>query len=108
MSLFRLDASIMPGTSASAELADLLEAEWSAARPGEPVVRRHLGTDPLPAEAWMLATTASFTPEGERTPAQRDALALATGLTAEPTDAGAVLLATPPHNLVLSPPLQTG
>ena len=30
MSLFRLDASIMPGTSASAELADLLEAEWSA------------------------------------------------------------------------------
>jgi hypothetical protein len=27
MSLFRLDASILPGTSTSAELADLLEAE---------------------------------------------------------------------------------
>src|SRR5260370_143210 len=33
MSLFRLDASILPGTSASTELADLLEPEWSAARP---------------------------------------------------------------------------
>ncbi|MFD9219216.1 hypothetical protein ACFWDI_04090 [Streptomyces sp. NPDC060064] len=40
MSLFRLDASILPATSTSAELADLVEAEWSAARPGEPVVRR--------------------------------------------------------------------
>ncbi|HKB32165.1 MAG TPA: NAD(P)H-dependent oxidoreductase [Streptosporangiaceae bacterium] len=107
MSLFRLDASIMPGTSASAELADLLEAEWSAARPGEPVVRRHLGTDPLPAEAWMLATTASFTPEGERTPAQRDALALATGLTAELTDADAVLLAVPLYNFGVSQHFKT-
>jgi FMN-dependent NADH-azoreductase len=70
MSLFRLDTSIMPGTSASSELADALEAEWSAASPGEPVVRRHLGTDPLPADAWMLAATARFTPEGERTPAR--------------------------------------
>jgi FMN-dependent NADH-azoreductase len=77
MSLFRLDAGILPGTSASAELADLLEAEWSATRPGEPVVRCHLAIDPLPADAWPLAATAGFTPEGERTPAQRDALALA-------------------------------
>jgi hypothetical protein len=38
-----LTPSVRPGASASAELADLLEAEWSAARPGEPVVRRHLG-----------------------------------------------------------------
>jgi len=43
MSLLRLDAGILPGTWASAELADVLEAEWSGARPQEPVVRRHLG-----------------------------------------------------------------
>jgi FMN-dependent NADH-azoreductase len=107
MSLFRLDASILPGTSTSAELADLLEAEWSAARPGEPVVRRHLGTDPLPADAWTLATTAGFTPEGERTPAQRDALALAAGLTAELTDADAVLLAVPLYNFGVSQHFKT-
>jgi FMN-dependent NADH-azoreductase len=107
MSLFRLDASILPGTSASTELADLLEAEWSAARPGEPVVRRHLGTDPLPADAWPLAVTAPFTPEGERTPAQRDALALAAGLTAELTSADAVLLAVPLYNFGVSQHFKT-
>ena len=107
MTLFRLDASILPRTSASAELADLLEAEWSAARPGEPVVRRHLGTDPLPADAWMLAATAGATPEGERTPAQRDALALAVDLTAELTKADAVLLAVPLYNFGVSQHFKT-
>ncbi|GAA0989631.1 NAD(P)H-dependent oxidoreductase [Acrocarpospora macrocephala] len=102
MSLFRLDASIMPASSASAELADLVEAEWSAARPGEPVVRRHLGTDPLPAGAWTLATTAGFVPEDQRSPAQRDALALAAALKAELTDADAVLLAVPLYNYGVS------
>jgi FMN-dependent NADH-azoreductase len=107
MTLFRLDASILPGTSTSTELADLLEAEWSAARPGESVVRRHLGTDPLPADAWMLAATAGFTPEGERTPAQHDAIALAANLTAELTDADAVLLAAPLYNFGVSQHFKT-
>src|SRR5258705_8206499 len=107
MTLFRLDASILPGTSASADLADLLEAEWSAARLGEPVVRRHLGTDPLPADAWMLAATAGATPEGERTPAQRDALALAADLMAELTEADAVLLAVPLYNFGVSQHFKT-
>jgi len=97
----------MPGTSTSAELADLLEAEWSATRAGEPVVRRHLGTDPLPADAWTLAATGRFMPEGERTPAQRDALALAADLTAELTDADAVLLAVPLYNFGVSQHFKT-
>ena len=42
MSLFRLDASIFPAASASAELAGVIEAEWTASHPGEPVVRRDL------------------------------------------------------------------
>jgi FMN-dependent NADH-azoreductase len=107
MSLFRLDASILPGNSASAELADLLEAEWSAARPGEPVVRRHLGTDPLPPDAWTLATIASFTPEAERTPAEQGALDLAADLAAELTDADAVLLAVPLYNFGVSQHFKT-
>src|SRR5258705_3518103 len=107
MSLFRLDASIMPGTSASAELADLLEAEWSATRPGEPVIRRHLGNDPLPADAWPLAATGRFMPEDERTPSQREALALAAELTAELTDADTVLLAVPLYNFGVSQHFKT-
>jgi FMN-dependent NADH-azoreductase len=102
MSLFRLDASILPGTSASAELAGVIEAEWTAARPGSLVVRRDLGSNPLPADAWALATTAGFAPEEQRTPAQREALALATTLAAELEDAEAVLLAVPLYNYGIS------
>jgi len=102
MSLFRLDASIFPGTSASAEIADLVESEWAATHPGQPVVRRHLGTDPLPADAWGLATAGGFTPEPDRTPAQRDALALAAILASELAAADAVLLAVPLYNYGVS------
>ncbi|MCU1651496.1 MAG: dehydrogenase flavoprotein [Pseudonocardia sp.] len=102
MSLFRLDASIFPGTSASAEIADIVESEWAATQPGEPVVHRHLGTDPLPADAWGLATAGGFTPEPDRTPAQRDALALAAILASELAAADAVLLAVPLYNYGVS------
>jgi len=102
MSLFRLDASIFPGTSASAEIADVVESEWAATHPGEPVVRRHLGADPLPADAWALATAGGFIPEPDRTPAQRDALALAAILASELAAADAVLLAVPLYNYGVS------
>jgi FMN-dependent NADH-azoreductase len=107
MSLFRLDASILPGNSASAEIADIIEAEWTAAHPGSPVVRRHLGADPLPADAWALATTAGFTPEEARTAAQREAIALAATLTAELESAEAVLLAVPLYNYGVSQHFKT-
>jgi FMN-dependent NADH-azoreductase len=102
MTLFRLDASILPGTSASAEIADVVEAEWTAARPGEPVVRRHLGTSPLPSDAWALAASAGFVPESDRTPEQREALALARSLAAELENADEVILAVPLYNFGVS------
>jgi FMN-dependent NADH-azoreductase len=102
MTLFRLDASILPGTSASAEIADVVEAEWTAARPGEPVVRRHLGISPLPSDAWALAASAGFVPESDRTPEQSEALALARSLAAELEDADEVILAVPLYNFGVS------
>ncbi|MWA08170.1 FMN-dependent NADH-azoreductase [Streptomyces sp. BA2] len=107
MNLFRLDASILPGTSASAELADLVESEWTAVHPDVPVVRRHLGTDPLPADAWAYAHTGNLTPELDRTPAQRDALTLAGALTAELEAAEAVVLAVPLYNFGVSQHFKT-
>lgn len=107
MNLFRLDASILPAASASAEIADRAEAEWAAAHPGGTVVRRHLGTDPLPSDAWALATTAGFTPEADRTPQQRGALDLAAGLAAELQDADAVILAVPLYNYGVSQHFKT-
>jgi FMN-dependent NADH-azoreductase len=98
MSLFRLDASINPATSSSRAIADIVEAEWTAANPGDTVVRRDLGTDPLPGDAWATAVRAGFVPEADRTEPQRAALALAASLTAALRAAEAVLLAVPLYN----------
>ena len=98
MTLFRLDASINPATSSSRAIADIVEAEWEAAHPGGPVVRRDLGREPLPATAWTDAVGASWTPAEARTEEQRAALAQAAALAEELRSADAVLLAVPLYN----------
>lgn len=107
MKLFRLDASIMPGASASAEIADIAEAEWIAGHPGATVTRRHLGTDFLPSDAWALATTAGFTAEEDRTPAQREAVELGAALAAELQSADVAILAVPLYNYGVSQHFKT-
>ena len=107
MTLFRLDASIMPATSASREIADIVEERWVAEHPGATVVRRHVGSEPLPSDAWAAAVTAGFTPEDQRTPEQLAALALAAELVAELTSADAVLLAVPLYNFGVSQHVKT-
>ncbi|MDH6513817.1 FMN-dependent NADH-azoreductase [Streptomyces sp. SAI-208] len=107
MNLFRLDASILPGASASAEIADIAQAEWTAAHPDGTVTRRRLGTDSLPTDAWALATVAGFTPETDRTPAQREALALASTLAEEVQGADAAILAVPLYNYGISQHFKT-
>jgi FMN-dependent NADH-azoreductase len=98
MTLFRLDASINPDTSASRAIADIVEAEWRAENPDTVVVRKNLGTEPPPSTAWTGALGAARTPEEARTEEQRAALALAVGLADELRDADAALLAVPLYN----------
>jgi FMN-dependent NADH-azoreductase len=98
MSLFRLDASIMPATSQSRALADLVEAEWSAEHPDSVVTRLDLGSEPLPATTWRDAVTGGFVAEADRTPAQRDALARSAALADDLINADALLLAIPLYN----------
>ncbi|SDD38903.1 FMN-dependent NADH-azoreductase [Glycomyces harbinensis] len=107
MNLFRLDASILPGTSTSAEIADLAEAEWSATHAGGTVTRRHLGTDPLPSEAWVHATVGGFTPEDQRDESHRRALELAAELAEEIQAADAAILAVPLYNYGVSQHFKT-
>ncbi|GID90652.1 FMN-dependent NADH-azoreductase [Amorphoplanes digitatis] len=102
MTLLRIDASILGPRSASSELADLVLAAWSAERPGEAVVSRHLGAEPLPADAWATAVGAGYTPEDQRSDAQRSAVALAAGLTAELRAADHVVIAAPLYNFGVS------
>lgn len=102
MSLFRLDASILPASSASRSLADLVEQEWSATHPDSIVTRRDLGADPVPATAWADVVTAKFTAEADRTDRQREAMTLATTFADELIDADALLFAVPLYNYGVS------
>jgi FMN-dependent NADH-azoreductase len=102
MSLFRLDASIRVDGSASREIADIVEQEWLAAHPGDRVVRRHIGVEPLPSDAWALSVAATITPPEARTPAQQEAALLASTLVDELLTADAILLAVPLYNFGVS------
>ena len=102
MSLLRVDATIQGARSASSALADVVLGETLAAAPGVPVVRRHLGEHPLPADAWAAAVSAGYVAEADRTAAQRDALALAQQVAAELQQAEAAVLALPLYNFGVS------
>lgn len=106
-SLFRLDASILPATSSSRELADLVETEWLSTHPSSTVVRRDLAVDPVPATAWADAVTSGFSAEEDRTAGQRAARALATELADELVAADALLFAVPLYNYGVSQHFKT-
>src|SRR6201992_3338269 len=102
MTPYRLAAATRFAAPASGELADIVEQEWLAAHPGDTVVRRHLGTDPIPADAWPLAVSAGQTPAPDRSPQQRQAAALAATLVDELLAADAIVLAVPLYNFGVS------
>jgi len=62
MTLYRLDASIRVEGSHSRALADIVEEEWTAGRGDDTVIRRHVGTEPVPATTWPLAVAARMAP----------------------------------------------
>lgn len=107
MSLFRLDASIRVDGSASREIADIVEEHWVADHPEDRVVRRHIGTEPLPSNAWAYAVAAGMTPAADRSPEQHGAVELAAGLVDELVDASAVLLVVPLYNFGVSQHIKT-
>jgi FMN-dependent NADH-azoreductase len=107
MSLYRLDASIRVEGSHSRAITDIVEQEWRNAHPGEAVIRRHVGVDPIPATTWATAVFASRTPEESRTDEQRAALALAATLTDELVAADALLFAVPLYNFGVSQHFKT-
>ncbi|MET1075040.1 MAG: NAD(P)H-dependent oxidoreductase, partial [Umezawaea sp.] len=106
MTLLRVDSSIRTDGSVSREVADALEEAWSRHHPG-PVVRRDLGRDPLPAQAWPAAVSAASTPESARSPQQRAAVAFAAGLADEVLTADAIVVASPLYNFGVPQHLKT-
>jgi FMN-dependent NADH-azoreductase len=107
MTLFRLDASIRVEGSHSREIADVVESEWRTAHPDDHIVRRHVGTDPIPATTWATAAFAGYTPEDKRTDEQKAATALAAELVDELVSADALLFAVPLYNFGVSQHFKT-
>jgi FMN-dependent NADH-azoreductase len=107
MTLFRLDASIRTEGSTSRALGDIVERAWHEAHPSAGVVRRHVGTEPVPATAWSHAVVGSMLPEADRTEDQRAAVDLARTLTDELADADALLFAVPLYNFGVSQHFKT-
>jgi FMN-dependent NADH-azoreductase len=107
VTILRLDASIQGARSASSALADSVLAEITAAHPDRPVVRRRLGAEPLPADAWATAVHAGWVPEADRTDEQRRAVALAATVAGELRAADAAVLALPLYNWGVSQHVKT-
>lgn len=107
MTLLRIDSSIQGPASASSALADLVLAEFLAERPDEVVVRRHLGADPLPSDAWATAIGGAYTPEDQRSPEQVAAVGLAATIAGELQSADRAVLALPLYNFGVSQHVKT-
>ncbi|WP_234816950.1 MULTISPECIES: FMN-dependent NADH-azoreductase [Mycolicibacterium] len=102
MTLFRLDASIRVEGSRSRELADIVEREWLSTNPDAGIIRRSVGTEPIPSTAWGTAAFAGYAPETDRTPDQREAVRLAAELADELLVADAFVFAVPLYNYGVS------
>ena len=95
--LLIVNASPRRDRSLSRRLGAAFIAEWLAARPHDEVVQRDVGIDhpPLVTEAWVAA---SFTPDAEQTPSQREVLAYSDAAIGELARADIVIIATPRYN----------
>ena len=98
MTLLRIDGSILGPNSASSELADIALAAFVAELPDAPVVSRHLAVDPIASDVWQTAVGAGWTPEADRTDAQKAAVALAETIAGELRDAEVAVFALPLYN----------
>jgi FMN-dependent NADH-azoreductase len=101
--IFRLDASIRNEGSVTRAVATSLESALLADDPDARVLRRDLGREPLPSQMWADALAGSHIPEGERTPEQRAALALASEMGDELAQADAFIFAIPMYNFGVPP-----
>lgn len=93
--ILRLDASARRSASVTRELNDRIVARFQNAGPVE-VTTRDL-SDPLPliSEDWI---NANFTDPSERTPEQRETLALSDELVAELREADVLVIGLPVYN----------
>lgn len=100
--LLRVDASMRTEGSVSRAVADATATAWAADTTDATVVRRDLSASPLPSDAWALAISAAYAPEGSLNDAQRGAQDLVTAVADEIIGADVLVLASPLYNFGVS------
>lgn len=107
MKLLRVDGTIQGARSSSSGLADLVLEPVTTHVPELGIVRRHLGRDPLPSDAWALAVSAAGVQPDQQSAPQRQARALAGLVAGELATADAAVLALPLYNWGVSQHVKT-
>ncbi|WP_022881655.1 FMN-dependent NADH-azoreductase [Gryllotalpicola ginsengisoli] len=106
--VFRLDSSIRVEGSVTRAVADTLEKAIVAELGDDTaVIRREIGTTPLPSDAWATAAFAGFVAPEQRSEEQNQAVALAEELAAEVAGADALILGVPFYNWGVSQHFKT-
>ena len=95
--LLHLDSSPLYGQSVSRELTHAFVAQWRASNANGTVIERDLSATAIPpiTAEWVGA---SYTPEDQRQPAQKQILALSDSLIAELERADEYVIGVPMHN----------
>jgi FMN-dependent NADH-azoreductase len=98
--LLHIDSSPLYGRSVSRELTAAFVAQWKASNPGGKVVHRDLNASAIPPinAEWVGAV---YTPEGSRTPQQRNLLSLSDSLIAELEQGNEYVFGVPMHNFAV-------
>ncbi len=111
-SILHIDSSARPGRagehphgSHTRALTHAFVSHWLAARPGAEVVYRDLGAAP-PRPVYHEWIPSAFTPEGQRTPAQRAALQESDALVRELQAAEIIVIGMPMYNFGMPAPLK--
>jgi FMN-dependent NADH-azoreductase len=95
--LLHIDSSPLYGRSVSRELTAAFVAEWKTRHPDGRVIDRDLNATAIPPinAEWVGAV---YTPEGARTPKQKELLSLSDALLAELEQADEYVIGVPMHN----------
>lgn len=111
-SLLHIDSSARPGRagehphgSHSRRLTHAFVSRWLAARPGDEVIYRDVGTQP-PRPVQHEWIPAAFTPAAQRTPAQQAALRESDALVRELQAAEILVVGMPMYNFGMPAPLK--
>lgn len=95
--LLHIDSSPLYGRSVSRELTAAFVNQWKTSHPDGRIVYRDLNATSIPpiSAGWVGA---AYTPEGARTPEQKELLSLSDSLLAEMEEADEYVIGVPMHN----------